>query len=344
MAIAAQHDLEFTFEAQEILTALGGRLPTWAELEAINEEQGYGVALAVLYRGILQSQPHSSFIRHVQTAKPGFHDHKVGKSPVEVVIVPSVMPGPSGLWGAHVDWIRNIAREMGFTTDVVETSRKDSVAGNAWRIADHLKTSTASRIVMITTGRGSAEMRMYLQRKGKTAPEAKKVRGWLNINGCVHGSLLIESRLQKPFAKRTLQLKSMISGGKEAASLAELASSFPMWREQLATHQKLMIVSAFGLTMPNQLPLAGKDAFDYLATKGPNDGTLLAREQIIRPGLLYPIRGSRNILDEAFLQGHLQRLLTVIGASIVRDDQAAKPACPVTQIKTPASAGVEFNY
>lgn len=330
MATAATHDLEFTFEAQEILRALGGRLPTWAELEAINEESGYGVALAVLYRAILQSQPHSSFIRHVQSAKPGFHDHKVGKSPVEVLIVPSVMPGLA--WGAHVDWIRNIAREMGFTTDVAETSQKESVSGNAWKIAEHLKTSTASRIVMITTGRGSAEMRMYLQRKGKTAPEAKKVRGWLNLNGCVHGSSLIENRLQKPFAKRTQQVKSVFSGGKEATALAELASSFPMWREQLATHQKLMIVSAFGLTSPSQLPLTSKDAFDFLATKGPNDGTLLAREAIVRPGLLYPIRGAKNCLDEAFLQGHLQRLLTVIGASIVRDDQAAKPACPVVEV------------
>jgi hypothetical protein len=332
MANVSQHDVQFAFEAQEILMTLAGRLPTWAELAAINEEQGYEIAQTVLYKAILASQPHATFVRHVQTAKPGFHDHKVGKSPVEVVFVPSVMPiGPSSLWGAHVEWMRPIAREMGFTTDVIETSEKESIAGNAWRIAEHLKTSTASRIIMVTTGRGSAEMRMYLQRRGKNATEAKKIRGWLNINGCGHGSSFMQNRMQQRFAKKTLQLKSLISKTKDAATYAELAADFPLWREQLATHQKLMIVSAFGMILPNNVSPGLHESFEFLKTLGPNDGVVLAKEAIIRPGLLYPIAGLNHFFEEAFFQGHLQRLLTVMGASIVKDDQASKPKCPVIE-------------
>ena len=331
MSNASNHDLQLAFEAKEILRTLAGRLPSWLELEAIREEQGFEIAQAVFYRSILQSQPHSGFIRHVQTIKPGFHDHSEGKSPIEVVIVPSTMPG-AAVWGAHVEWMRKNAREMGFTTEVIDTDKKDSVAGNAWRIGEHLKSTKAERILMVTTGRGSAELRMYLQRRGKNAVEPKKIRGWLNINGCAHGSRLFEDRMQSKLRRIGSQLTSTLLGKKDFTVASELATSFPLWREQLAVHQKLMTVSVFGLILPNQVPVGGREAFATLEKLGVNDGCVLAREAIIRPGMLYPIQGMSHALDETIFQGHLQRLLTCMGQAIVRDDPTLKKIdCPVVE-------------
>lgn len=311
-------DAELTFHAQEILKFLRGRLPSWQEVAELREEKGYDLSLTVLYRAILQSQPHSAFIRHVQSVRPGFHDFKKGKSPVEVLIVPSVMPGSKQKWGAHCDWVRRVAREMGFSTDIVATIPEESVTGNARIIGEHLKSSNASKILMITTGRGTAEMRFLLQRK-RDASELRKVRGWLNINGCANGSRLIEQGFESKAKSFMAQVRSKLSGEKLASKL-ELFSSSPLWADQLRVHERLMIVSVFGLLYSDQAPIGALEPFSRAMKMGPTDGFLLAKESMLRPGLLVPVPGLRHELDEFNLQALLQRLLTVMGAAIQKAD------------------------
>lgn len=314
-----QTDAELAFQSKDILQFLRGRLPSWQELKALQDEKGYDLALTVLYRAVLQSQPHSAFIRHVQGTKPGFHDLKQGKSPVEVLIVPSVMPDSNQKWGAHCDWIRSLAREMGFSTDVVETSRKESIAGNARLIGNHLKNCESNNILLVTTGRGTTEMRFLLQKR-KNADELRKVRGWLNINGCANGSRAIEQTVSSKLTQIQKQIIAWVRREKFAARL-ELRPDSPLFSEQLRAHERMMIVSVFGLLYSDQIPLGGAERFSRLKSEGLTDGFLLAKEAILRPGLLIPVPGLRHELDEANLQALLQRVLTVMGAAIQKTDQ-----------------------
>jgi len=177
------HDIQLAYQTQDLLRMLAGRLPTRAEIEALSAEKGLALSSQFLHRAVLASQPHGAFIRHVQATKPAPWPATEGLPPVEVVFVPSVSPGLRLRWGGHVDWMRGLAREIGFTTDVIGTSERESITGNARLIGECLRRTKAERVCLVTVGRGTAETRLLLQRRGRGARELEKVRAWISVGG-----------------------------------------------------------------------------------------------------------------------------------------------------------------
>jgi hypothetical protein len=301
------------YQAREYVRFFDGRLPNQAELQALVAERGYEFSVNTLYRAILGSALNANFIRHTQLTQP----KALAKSgtPIEVVVVPSVSWGTRQKWGQYTDWVRRQARALGFTSDVIETLEGESLSGNARIISDYLLSSQAKRIVLVTFGRGSAEFRILLQRRGRSAPELRNVCAWLNIGGAYFGSKLVTQRLADPVSKWQIKALSWLRRWKPAM-LHELSSELPLWQEPLPILDRLMVVSVVGFAARENLPLHLRSNFDLLAPLGPNDGVVLASEAIARPGLVFPVPGMTHQFEENLLRPVLQRLLTVIGYSI----------------------------
>ncbi len=304
-------DMNLSYKARELIQFLAGRLPTRSEIQALTQEQGVEFATKVLLRTVLDSTFHGQFVRFVQTFQPRLRPAGADRIPIEVVIIPSVssgtLGGPQPKWGGHCHWIRQAARALGFTTDIIETEERESLTGNAHAIDIFLQQSTAQKIILVTYGRGSAEFRLLLQKR-REAPHFRKVRGWLNINGAFYGSKLVDLILAHPIQKHLSQLSSRWRGDSPAA-YGELSSSFSAWRERPYIHEQMMVVSAVGLPGRDSLPRVLRANYDRLAAYGPNDGMGLSMDAIARPGLIYPVAGMSHGAEEFVFKPVLQRLL-----------------------------------
>lgn len=312
-------DLQLAYDSREILNMLAGRLPLRDEIEALNHEKGIVYATQLLHRAILAAQPHSGFIRHVQSVKAVPQPKNEGQPPIEIVFVPSVTPCLRLSWGAHIPWMRVLARELGFTTDVIETNARETITGNARLIGDHLRKSAAQQIILVTVGRGTAEARLLFQRRGRAAKELEKVRGWINIGGSFGGSRAAAVRLGDRFANLEARAEFWLKRAKFTA-LQEISSETGIWRERMNVHDCMMIVSVFGLLAPERVPFALRSSFETLRAYGPNDGGVLAFEAMARPGLLYPVPGLSHLMEEVILGPVLQRMFTGMSTSIRQSD------------------------
>lgn len=312
-------DLHIAYQSREILRLLAGRLPSREETESLTSEKGLTLATHVLHQAILATQPHSAFIRHVRSTVPRPQPRASGVAPIEVVFVPSVTPELRLAWGAHTKWMRILAREIGFTTDIIETSPRESITGNARLIGSYLESTRAERVIAVTVGRGSTELRLLLQRRGRSSKDLCRLRGWINIGGAFGGSRTVALHL----ADRSRSVESRLGHWLRRTSftaLQEMSCETGIWRERMNVHDRMMIVSVFGLLGADRVPAVLKANFDKLSRFGPNDGGVLAYEAMARPGLLYPVPGLSHLAEEVILGPILQRLLTSMSASIYRAD------------------------
>jgi len=327
--------VDLVLQMNEFLKLLRNRLITAEELAAVQTEHGYEFATGLLYRSILNTQPHAGFFNHIHSVQPMPDRRSLREEAIEVVFVPSVSLKTWQRWGDHVDWMRVEARNLGFSTDVIETREGESISGNARRISDYLQNATAKRIILISFGRGSAEVRTALQRRGPRAPELRKLRGWLSLCGSLSGHRLMDLRLSDPWERSEIEIRAWFKRHKRASFL-ELSAQAPFWRQRLFTHDQLMIVSVVGLLQAEQVSLLNRKNFNRLMALGPNDGANLAFEAMARPGTIFPVMGLSQNLERPVIEPILKRLLTVMGASIRRTDRSleqsalSKPPADIT--------------
>lgn len=334
-------DGKLVAQVREVLHFFAGRVPSRAEIETLARERGVSFANKVLHAALLESSLHGPFIRHIQALQPQPIERPLARKPTEVVFVPSVLWGARQDWGGHAEWMRRTARELGFMTDVVETDHRESISGNARRLGDYLTESASERIIFVTHGRGAAEFRMLLQRRGPQASELRKVRGWLNIAGASAGSRLIDLLL----ARRLNQLEARFDfwlHGRKPSALQELSARFPFWKERLAIHEKMLVVNVVGLPSQRHIPPHLERNFDLLSPFGPNDGGVLVADAMIRPGLIFPVLGMSHQASPVVLKPVLQRLLICTEQQICRTD--ALHTKKVGEYQWSDNGGVGLNH
>ena len=320
-------DLSLAFQARDLVGFLAGRLPTPDELEIVTREKGVEFATKLLQMAIAHATLHGPFMRHVRSATPlKKGGDKKSLEPIEVVIVASRSPDAGSAWGGHCAWMRTLARGQGFTTEVIETLERESVSENARLIGQHLMSSSAGRILLVTVGRGTSEFHMLLKKRGPRAPELEKLRAWINVAGSFFGSRLIEAELAGSVSHLKLWFDAFV-GRRKFAAVQELSSGFPLWRRPLQTPPSLMLVSAVGLPTKEHLPPGRlRKNHERLSAFGPNDGMVLAMDAIARPGLIFPVTGMGHDVAEAVFRPVLERIFTVCEQVIREGDRRRSPS------------------
>lgn len=316
-------EMELAHKASILAQAFQGRLPTTNELKNITEELGLELATAVFSRTLQDSNVHGPFSRAVRTFDfRGWDAVTARAAKVEVAIVASNLFQSGRKWGDHVEDWRMWARDLGFTTDVIETDPRRSVAANARLIFEYLARSPNRRRIVVTYGQGSAEFRYLLHRRvyreaiDPIPEEVSQICGWINICGAFGGAS--SSRyFQENRVRRLLARLRMKVAGRNPITLAETSSLFPLWRKPLPVLPGLEIASIVGVPYRNQIPVGLFNLYNEIGKTVPNDGAVSVIEACAHPGAIVAVPGLTHRAENVQLEPVFKRTLAVVGRRLV---------------------------
>lgn len=304
--------------ANQLGAVFEGRLPTARELENITQELGVQMATGILLKVLQDSKLHGAFARKMRDEDPGNARIRArGLNECEVAVIASNHFASGREWGDHVDSWRAWAREMGFTTELIETEASLSVAENARRIRDFLKGHPHPKRILVSYGQGSTEVRYLLHRLRalNALDELDGLRGWLNVCGAVYGSSL-SSYLNANFFRRLQSQLRLQWQGRSPLTLAETSSSYPLWKELPPIPKTMTTVNIVGISASEDLPVGFRFSYDLLSKSQPNDGVVKVLEAIAHPGFIVPVQGMNHRLTDFKLKPVFQRTLLVLGRAL----------------------------
>jgi hypothetical protein len=311
-------DVALSHKASLLAQAFRGRLPTSIELKNITEELGVEIATALFWRTLQESNAHGGFAREVRGVDFSKWDKAAARaSGIEVVVIASNLFQSGRQWGDHVEMWRAWARDLGFTTDMIETNPRMSVAANARVIFEYLARSPQRARVIVSYGQGSAEFRYLMHRRVNRDPrdpipeEIAQIKGWINVCGAYGGSstsrFIQENRL-----RRLLMRLRMKVAGRNPITLAETAASFPLWRRPMPLLPGMEVVSVVAVPYRDQIPAGLQGYYDLVAKDAPNDGVVSVSEATAHHGFVLPVAGMTHQAEKAKLEPMLKRTLAVM--------------------------------
>lgn len=311
-------EMALAHKAGLLTEAFRGRLPTSSELRNLTEELGVELATAVYLRTLSDSNIHGPFARRVRSFDfAGWDQLSVRAAKVEVVVVASNLFQSGRKWADHVEDWRMWARDLGFTTDVIETDPRRSIAANARVIFEHLARSPNRKRVIVTYGQGGAEFRYLLHRRiNRTVEEPlpeelAEVRAWINVCGAFAGAST-SRYFQENRVRRLLARLRMKVAGRNPIVLAESSSLFPLWRRPLPVPPGMSITSIVGVPYRPQVPVSMSLLYEELAKTTPNDGVVTVVEAAAHPGWIIPVQGMSHRADNSRLEPVFKRVLAVL--------------------------------
>jgi hypothetical protein len=257
----------------------------------------------------------------------GWCEKQARAAQIEVAVVASNLFQSGRKWGDHTDDWRTWARDLGFTTDVIETDPRRSIASNARVIFDHLSLSPSRKRIIVTYGQGSAEFRYMLHRRIQRDPfepfpeEVGQIAAWISVCGAFAGAS--SSRyFQENRVRRLLARLRMKVAGRNPIALAETSANFPLWRRPLPDLPGMFMASIIGVPYRGQISAAHQLLYSELAKSSPNDGIVSVTEACVHPGRLLPVAGLSHLVPNSILEPIFKRTLAVVAQSVDHGLQA----------------------
>ncbi len=354
----ARTDSELTevgllLRATPLADAFEGRLPLLRELLDINEHFGVEIAQTVFGLALDRSATYGKFLRRIRSfdlrefSPNGAGSVEIARQPLEVTFISSSLPVPGRTDLAarfQIETWRSWAREMGFTTDLIETDPRLSLRQNGQLISSYLISNPHQRRLLITYGAGAAEFRSCLaSRLGFRGAadsaladfgELGSIRAWINIAGAYRGASF--ARLQNE--SRLVKLKRVLSkslGLKRVNDRArfwnQLDPRLPAWTVDPVFPREMKVINVVGFPLRTEMPVGLMASHDRLArTIGPNDGAVGLYESVAHPGLIVPVAGMSHRAEALKLEPILKRLLAIIAMDERSRDEQSQPEAAAT--------------
>lgn len=309
--------LNLAHKAGMIVEAFPDRIPNARELEDMTRAFGLDLVTMALVKIIAGVSPNKYFFERVDRV---YRDIQLGlfepapmkqEDRAELCIIESVDPLVSGAnWGGHVEQWRSWGRKAGLTTDVIQTSKKNSLLANAEIIRRELALQPHDRRIIATVGQGGAEFRLLLEQLLKTAPhELHGIQMWVNVAGLVRGGSGVRLKRQGWWDRKALEISSLMRGWPASIS-RQLSNTNP----RLAPEPSLqglpfVCVSMVGLPTVGDVPTGLKGSYLKMASRGPNDGLATFHESLLRPGYIVPVPGMSHRAEPQRLGPWFQAVL-----------------------------------
>jgi hypothetical protein len=305
--------------------------PTLEQLQAIATQHGIDVATAFACRAIANHETHRDFIDEVNQ---GIRNASsvMPTSDCAVALVPNLgfcIDPKSQLVG---DQIAKAARRRGLEFAQIDTDPTRDLATNGAKVCQALLAMPFERIIMMSLSKGSADLKMALERADAEQAFAR-VPAWVNVCGLLDGSPVVNRFLENETAAEEIvlqwfhrrdpdQVRKILKACRECGR--ELKS--PLSRElDLPRHLQMFNIVAFPTS--DTLSYEHTRIFHALmADDGPNDGFGLIADQISTPGVIYPVWGADHYLDR-FLD--VEALLSSLFAIVVERCGLAATTSPV---------------
>ncbi len=289
-------DLEVSFRAQKIWEQLPNKQITSSDLYQIQQAHGYDVACGVLFKAFKQTPQCAEFAKSIEKTKEAYD--KSHQDVLAVVLVHN--PWEAKNQNEDYQWrLKNMAADAGFDTTLPEMQFRRSIFPNAYYYQELLKRWAGRRVIMITHGLASLEMRLVLE---KSIQLDVDIIGWLNVSGMVYGTSLAPSNKDMFY-----NMKKYFND--EHPVLPEVARSNTFCYNPLKIDPKITTVNIVGLRPQRYFYFFEKAQDRNLNYWGPHDGYVTIGDYLNKPGITYPIWGQGHYVQVEIYKRRLQAAL-----------------------------------
>jgi hypothetical protein len=307
-------DGELLAQAQRYIPELRGDILGGTALVKLASSLGEDETAMLFYQSILNSRRDKEFIRHINQMKRQdlAAQPDASRSGIEVALVPSsfATAGVHEIKLAEVVQLRTSWRKLGFKTEVIETAPQNSLSENAKIIGRYLAEGRSDKVILVSQGRGSAEVRLLLQQMGAQTAEFDQLSGWISVCGTLKGSHLFQSGGLK------LNLQKKL--GYPTAAWQQASIDQEEWKARLELPLATSLVQIVGVPKKRQLSLRLQKGFENLRTRGLSDGIHLLNDLHVSTGLCYPVWGLNPGSELWEVRGIIERTLVMM-ASLTKE-------------------------
>jgi hypothetical protein len=266
---------------------------------------GNDLATRILYLYFIEKK-NSSFFQYVNhvPSKP-FNN----KKNIKFVIIPGMYYREYPEIGSDGKLFIDIAKRLGFITEIVNTDSLGMASQNSGIIKKVLDSSCEDEVWLISLSRGSLEVRGYLQKYANVIP--KNIRGWINIGGICFGTKLADIQLVNWYKRLVTKIGCPILDI-DYHGLAELTTYFPSWQSIFPNPKQLAMIHVIGMPLSCHMSKQLQARYLRLSEFGPNDGMILLQDYLKLPGMIYPLWGVDHLLRSPIVSELVYKLYYII--------------------------------
>jgi hypothetical protein len=206
--------------------------------------------------------------------------------------------------------LKNIVADAGFDFSIPEIPYRRSIFANAYYYQETLKRFQGRKVLFLTHGLASLEMRWFLE---KTLQVDIDVIGWLNISGLLYGTSL-------PPSSNDWFLSAKRFLGDEHPVKPEVSRSNAYCYADLKLPKDFPLVSLVGFTPSKLFSLSESLRSRELKFWGPNDGYVTLGDYLRTPGVVWPLWKEGHYVNVEGYKSRIQASLHYLcsEASLIR--------------------------
>jgi len=290
-------DLEFSYRGHKAWKGLDKTELTAADLHSLQFVHGYDVANWILYKYYRERDSFAGFQAYIDLQRDMIYEKDFDEY---LVFAVAHNPWKSLAQNEAYQWqMKNLAADAGFAVSYPEIPYRRSIFPNAYYYQDLLKRFAGRKVIFMTQGLASLEIRWLLERSQQLDI---RVAGWINISGMLYGTSL------PPSTGALLQsVKQLI--GNDHPVLPEVARANSYCYGDFKFALDFPMVSLLGFQPSKNFSLTDMMRDRELRHWGPHDGFVTHADYLKNPGVVWPLLGHGHYVDLNPLKQNVQAAL-----------------------------------
>ncbi len=292
---APTDEFALVLKARRLAVDFCGKVPATIELRELAKEHGNDLAAAVFNECVRQTEPHSSFIRNIDTMNIDAPLNNKKREPIQLVLVPALGYKKYRFAGGDGGMVTEVASMLGMTTTLVQTSCRATIKENSRIVAETLDNLPhQGPIIIASISKAALEVRRLFDVHPDLVRE-KRVVAWLSICGMPNGASVVE-RLRDYFNVPLFRLSAMLAG-MPIELVRQMCRDHEMWHRGLKIPNDILVINVVAIPLLWHMQRSGIiRRYHLIGDWGPNDGAVLIGDSPALPGLIYPVWGADHYM------------------------------------------------
>lgn len=270
-------------------------------LARVTRERGADFATQ-LFLEKAQTCPHNGpWLRHVDSLEHEPTPRLRGT----VAIVPAACYREFPRIGGDGALVRRVAGEFGLATEVAPLLSRGTVRDNVEILRRWLREHSAEHLVLVSLSKGGSDLRMAFEAEPALAT---RVSAWVQICGLIHGTPLVDARV-RPRTLPHLAEKAVMNAAGVGRTLWELTHApGSLLAAPAVAPPGLPVINVVACPLAEHVGPRIRRRYHELAPLGPNDGSTLVADALVRPGFVYPVLGADHYFQTPQAPALLRKL------------------------------------
>jgi hypothetical protein len=231
-----------------------------------------------------------------------------------VLIAPGAFYREHPRYGSDGRLVREAAALAGLTVEMLPVASIGGVRENAAIVRDRLATrrnrpSAHAPLILVSLSKGGADVRLALEQLG-TPPSS--LRAWIQVCGLVHGTPVADRAMGSWWRRSPAAAYLAMRGGRMSLVEELTAGDGTLLSSRATAPPGVLVINVVAFPMRRHTFGITRLRHRFLATRGPNDGLALLRDEIVEPGLTLPVWGTDHYFRVQGIPDVLSRMFRYI--------------------------------